>query len=77
MEDCTLSTAYLDLSASSFGLGSCWAGFLVQAFYKHKPLVEALALPENHVVYTALMLGYPKFKYRHIPQRDDLKVTWR
>ncbi len=77
VEDCTLSTAYLDLSASSFGLGSCWAGFLVQAFYKHKPLVDALALPENHIVYTALMLGYPKFKYRNIPQRDELKVTWR
>lgn len=77
VEDCTLSTAYLDLSASSFGLGSCWAGFLVQAFHKYQPLVEALALPENHIVYTALMLGYPKFKYKHIPQRDDLKVTWR
>ena len=77
VEDCTLSTAYLDLSASSFGLGSCWAGFLVQAAHKFQPLADALALPENHVVYTALMLGYPKFRYRHIPQRDDLKVTWR
>ena len=77
VEDCTLSTAYLDFSASSFGLGSCWAGFLVQAFHKHKPLADALALPENHIVYTALMLGYPKFRYRHIPQREDVKVTWR
>jgi len=77
VEDCTLSTAYLDLSASSYGLGSCWAGFLVQAAHRYEPLVEALALPEKHVVYTALMLGYPKFKYRHIPQRDEVKVTWR
>lgn len=77
MEDCTLATAYLDLAAHSYGLGSCWAGFLVQAAAKHQPLIDALDLPENHQVYTALMLGYPKFRYRHVPQRNELKVTWR
>ncbi len=77
VEDCTLATAYLDLSANSHGLGSCWAGFLVQAFKLYQPLIDALALPESHTVYTALMLGYPKFNYRHIPQRDDARVTWR
>ena len=77
VEDCTLATAYLDLAAHSHGLGSCWAGFLVQAFQHYQPIIEALDLPENHKVYSALMLGYPKFRYRHIPQRDPLKVAWR
>ncbi len=77
MEDCTLATAYLDLAAHSYGLGSCWAGFLVQAAAKYQPLIDALDLPEGHEVYTALMLGYPKFRYRHIPQRDEPKVTWK
>ncbi len=77
VEDCTLATAYLDITAASYGLGSCWAGFLVQAFYKYEPLVKALRLPENHVVYSALMLGYPKFRYRHIPEREEIKVSWR
>lgn len=78
MEDCTLATAYLDLAAQSHGLGSCWAGFLVQAFHHgYQPIIDALGLPENHKIYSALMLGYPKFKYRHIPQRDALKVSWK
>ncbi len=77
VEDCTLATAYLDLAAHGFGLGSCWAGFLVQAAHHYQPIITALDLPENHKVYTALMLGYPKFRYRHIPMRDELKVTWR
>ncbi len=78
VEDCTLATAYVDLTAHSHGLGSCWAGFLVQAVhFKYQPLIDALEIPENHQVYSALMLGYPKFKYRHIPQRDPLKVTWK
>jgi nitroreductase/NAD-dependent dihydropyrimidine dehydrogenase PreA subunit len=78
IEDCTLATAYLDLAAHSHGLGSCWAGFLVQAIHhKYQPIIDALELPENHKVYAALMLGYPKFRYRHIPQRDPLKITWK
>lgn len=77
VEDCTLATAYLDLAAHSHGLGSCWAGFLVQAAQRYEPVIKALDLPENHQVYTALMLGYPKFRYHHIPQRDELKITWR
>ena len=78
IEDCTLATAYLDLAAHSHGLGSCWAGFLVQAIHhQYQPILDALELPGNHKVYTALMLGYPKFRYRHIPQRDELKVVWK
>lgn len=78
VEDCTLATAYLDLAAHSHGLGSCWAGFLVQAVQQqYGPLLEALGLPDGHQVYTALMLGYPKFSYGQIPQRDPLKVSWR
>ncbi len=77
MEDCTLATAYLDLAAHSHGIGSCWAGFLVQAFQHYQPIIDELNLPEGHKVYTALMLGYPKFRYRHIPKRDDLKISWR
>lgn len=76
VEDCTLATAYLDLAAHSHGIGSCWAGFLVQAFQHYQPIIDELNLPENHKVYTALMLGYPKFRYRHIPKRDDLKISW-
>jgi nitroreductase len=78
VEDCTLATAYLDLAAQSHGLGSCWAGFLVQAInHQYQPIIDALDLPENHKVYAALMLGYPKFRYYHIPQRDSLKITWK
>jgi len=77
VEDCTLATTYLDLAAHSHGVGSCWAGFLIQAAPGYQPLREMLNLPENHTLYTALMLGYSKFRYRHIPRRDELKITWR
>ena len=77
VEDCTLATAYLELAAHSYGLGACWAGFLMQGAHQYGPLTEALALPEGHRVYSALMLGYPKFRYQRLPKRPALPVQWR
>lgn len=76
-EDCTIALTYLELAAHAHGIGACWAGFLMSAANAYQPLTEALALPAGHKVYGALMLGYPKFRYRRIPPRQPLKIEWR
>jgi nitroreductase/NAD-dependent dihydropyrimidine dehydrogenase PreA subunit len=75
--DCTIAMTFFDLAAASAGLGACWAGIFMAAAQTHPPLQEALALPEGHLAYGAMMLGYPKFPYLRIPPRRKLKVTWR
>jgi len=75
--DCTIAMTFFDLAAASAGLGTCWAGIFMGAAQAHAPLREALALPDGHTLYGALMLGYPKFQYLRIPPRKKLKVTWR
>jgi hypothetical protein len=40
-------------------------------------LFEALGLPPGHLAFGAMMIGYPKFKYRRIPIRNRQKVIWR
>lgn len=67
----------LELAALSFGLGTCWAGFLFQAANKYQELYDALNLPPGHVMYGGLMLGYPEFEYARIPTRRAATVTWR
>ena len=76
-EDCTIGLAYLELAAHAYGLGACWAGFLMSAANAYQPLIDALELPADHRVYGALMLGHPKFRYRRIPMRQPAKVQWR
>ena len=76
-EDCAIAISYLELAAHAHGVGACWAGFLANGGNDYQPLVEALALPEEHKVYGALMLGYPKFRYRRIPLREPAKIQWR
>ncbi len=76
-EDCAIAISYLELAAHAHGVGACWAGFLANGANDYPPLVDALGLPADHKVFGALMLGYPKFRYRRIPQREPLKVEWR
>ena len=68
-EDCSLAAAYLELAAYAHGVGACWAGFLMEVAEGCCAIREILGIPEGHGVYAALMLGYPKYRYKRIPKR--------
>lgn len=75
--DCTIALSYLDLAAPTLGLGTCWAGYFMTAMAHWPPLQQALALPEGHAGFGAMLLGYPKYKYQRLPPRDEAQITWR
>ena len=74
---CTIATAYLELAAPTLGLGGCWAGYFMAAAGNFPPMKEALALPEGHQCYAAMMIGYPRFSYKRLPLRNAPKINWR
>ena len=74
---CTIALTYLELAAPSFGLGACWAGYFNTAANFWPPMQEALDLPEEHVSFGAMMIGYPKFKYQRLPLRNEAHILWR
>ena len=73
--DSAIALSYLDLAAPSLGLGCCWAGFFMIAAGYWPPLAEALQLPEGHKSFGAMMVGYPKFRYQRLPERNEARVT--
>ncbi len=73
---CTIAMTYLELAAVSFGLGTCWAGFFNAAATLWPPLQQSLGLPDGHVGFGAMMVGYPKFQYHRIPLRNEPQITW-
>lgn len=75
--DCVIALTYLELYAYAHGLGTCWAGYFTTASNMHAPLIEALGLPAGHRCYGAVMIGYPKYKYKRIPQRNAALTIWR
>ena len=73
----TIALTYLELAATSMGLGCCWAGYFNAAATTFPPMMEALPLPEGHQCLGAMMVGYPKFKYYRLPLRKQPRITWR
>jgi nitroreductase/NAD-dependent dihydropyrimidine dehydrogenase PreA subunit len=75
--DCTLALGYFDLLAHAASLGTCWAGFVLLASDGWKPLRDALGLERDQKLTGMLMLGYPKYKYQRIPERNPADITWK
>jgi len=73
----TIAMTYLELAASSFGLGACWAGYFQAAVQLYPPMNEAIGLPKGHLSYESMMLGYPKFPYYRMPLRNPPRISWR
>jgi len=74
--DCSIATTTFELAASVENIGACWAGIFIRAANDHKPLSEFLNVPEGNKICSALMFGYPKFKYPRIPTRNKSNVSW-
>lgn len=74
--DSAIALTFVDLAAPAFGLGTCWAGFFMIAALYWPPLQRALDLPEGHVTYGAMMIGYPKYRYQRLPLRKEARITW-
>jgi nitroreductase/NAD-dependent dihydropyrimidine dehydrogenase PreA subunit len=75
LESCVIAMTYFDLTAASMGLGACWVGYLMLAAAHHRPLREALGLPQDHRLYGAMIVGYPKYSYHRIPPRNQPRVV--
>ena len=74
---CTLALAYLELAASSLGLGACWAGYTSIAVNHWPDLQEALGLPKGNIFMGGMMVGHPSYRYHRLPLRKEPPITWR
>ena len=65
------------LAAETLGLGSMYAGFVMTANdYGGGRIAKHVSLPETHKIYGALIMGYPRLRFKKWPERNPAKVTW-
>lgn len=74
--DGAIALTFAELAAVSYGLGTCWAGFVMMAA-RSEAAAAALRLPAGHKLLGAMMIGYPKVNYHRIPLRAEPQLTWR
>jgi len=64
IEDCSIASILLQLTAQSLGLGSCWIQirnrFYTDSVSSEKYIQELLGIPENFKVLCMVTIGYPE-----------------
>ena len=72
------SWAYAELYAPTIGLGTTIAGFIQTCgISEYKPLLDLVEVPPKQKIVGTLMVGYPRVKYKRMPERQHLKVEFR
>jgi len=75
--NCSIAVRNMEIMAKTMSLGTCWVGFLSAAAHLSKKKIERyLDIPDDHGIYGAIMVGYPKHEYRKIPPRKERQVRW-
>jgi nitroreductase/Pyruvate/2-oxoacid:ferredoxin oxidoreductase delta subunit len=74
--DGIIALSYLDIAAPAFGLGTCWAGFIMMAAMTYQPLQQILQIPEGRKMCYAMLFGYPQYKVTAIPRRNPVNIGW-
>ena len=75
-ENCAVAARNMEVMALSLGLGTCWAGLLLVAAGLTNRIAGSLGIPPSRNIYSALMLGYPKHRYRKSVPRRQRDVRW-
>ena len=71
------SLTYLELYAPSLGLGSFRLGILEHCMaIENSPLLKLFNIPEDKKVVGAVMVGYPKYSYKRLVDRNPLDATF-
>lgn len=74
--DCIIATAYCMLAAHSSGLGASVMDIVTQSVNKTLEARKLFNIPESNEVASAVILGYPKYKYRKGINRALKHVEW-
>ena len=72
------SWAYAELYAPTIGMGTTIAGFIQTCgIAGYKPLLDLVEVPAKQKIVGALMVGYPKYKFQRLVERQHLKVEFK
>ena len=65
-----IAASQLEILASAFGLGTCWAGMATDLFNGSDELYEKLNIPDGFVLKIVLLFGIPAVHYARVPQPE-------
>ena len=75
-DDCVIALRDISLMAEAHGLGCTWIGYLVAAAHIDPAIKKKLGVPLSDILAQAVILGWPRRKYKRAIPRKPLNVKW-
>lgn len=75
-ENAAIAARNMELLAMTYGLGTCWAGFLLIAAQETDKIAQYMGLPLDRNIFSAIMVGYPSHTYRKLVPREKRTTRW-
>jgi nitroreductase len=66
-ENCLIAAFNAILMAQVLGIGTCFNDIIPPACNRVPEIRKLLGLPDEREVYASLIMGYPKYRFHHIP----------
>jgi nitroreductase/NAD-dependent dihydropyrimidine dehydrogenase PreA subunit len=77
MVNLSLALSYLELIATTYGLGTCWAGLLQMALGAVPEIKAVAGIPADYPNHYPMMLGYAAVRYHRLPERRAPRIVWK
>ena len=74
--DSGITSAYMELEATSLGLGSCYLGFAMTALENSHFLQQKIGMQDWEIPASIMAFGYPNFCYKRTAPRKKTVVTF-
>ena len=74
-DDCVIAAHTVVLTAMTMGLETCYIGLLEMAAHGSEAVMAELDLPPGNLVYSVLIVGFPKYEFLRTVDRKPIKVT--
>jgi len=75
--EAVIAMTHIDIAAPAFGIGTCWAGYVIMAMENYEPLKNLLSIPEGRKAACPMLFGYSSYEITSIPRRNPVDITWR
>lgn len=76
LQDTSIALDHLYLAATYYGLGSCWINQFKEAkSEEYYGLLQEINIPEDHIVYAAMAVGYPDEVPEENPRNEEIRFV--
>lgn len=74
--EAVIAMTHFDILAPSFGVGTCWAGFVKMAMDGYQPLRDLVSVPEGRRAACPMLFGFSSYKVNSVPRRNPVEIRF-